>query len=309
MNISVAHPRLSESKVLETLVQMQTSVSDGRYLDFPSNRIKHLVRSSGRWIENEDWHFPQPFDLKTSIGVSQLRARFAEALNLWDLLSLENGGNCSKSLAEIFDREFSIHVRTCLDVDRRTAASAEFWHAIAFRVLPELTYWRWGHTIDGLKPNVGDGKNATLSKNAIDRYLLSNGPRSVYARLWWRAELFGGGALKIPGDLPDQFLERPLSIAVNGHLSRSALWCLLTNETKTPPALQNPEIAASCESSYIFKAVSSKKVTALLSELGRESFTQEISIFSPVETRDWVVSIADRLGLTHQRPDWDELYK
>ena len=308
MTPSASFPRLSKSKAMETLVQMQTDVETGRYLDFPSNRIKNLVRSSNRWIHNEDWYFPQPFDFNSSISVSQLRDQFSEALEFWDLLSAENGGNCNRNLAEVFDREFAIILHTCLGIDRRTAASEEFWHAIAFRVLPEVSYWRWGNTLKGLKAAAGDGSNPGISKKANNRYLRSNGPRSIYARLWWRAELFGNGALQIAGDLPDQFLERPLSIAINGHLSRSALWCLLTNDTKTPQALKNPELASSCASSDIYKAVGSDKVTALLSVLGRESFTQEISVFSPEQTRDWVVGIATRLGLTQQRPDWDKLY-
>jgi hypothetical protein len=286
---------------------MQTDVS-GRYIDFPANRVKNLVRTTNKWLENEDWNFPQPFDFRASVNTDELRERFSEAIAFWDVLATENGGNCTKTLGEIFDREFSVILHSVLEIDRRTAASAEFWHAIAFRVLPEISYWRWARTLEGVQANIDDGPNSSFSKKAVNRYLVSNGPRSIYSRLWWRAELFGHAALKIRGDLPDQFLERPLSIALNRNLSQSALWCLLTNKNIAVNARVSDELAAACASSAVYKSVNSTMVTALLSELGREAFTQEIGIFTLDETKEWVTSIANRLGLSHRRPDWDELY-
>ena len=95
-----------------------------------------------------------------------------------------------------FDRAAAGRVHECMDLSWAEAGSRDVWSFVALVALPDVTEWRWQHT---------------LPKRNRERWVASDLTRHTWARLWWQVTTFATApeALdRLNESELNQFLER-----------------------------------------------------------------------------------------------------
>jgi hypothetical protein len=95
-----------------------------------------------------------------------------------------------------FDRAAARRLRDSMDLSWAEAGSRDVWSFVALVALPDVTEWRWSHT---------------LPKRNRERWVASDLTRHTWARLWWQITAFEAApeALdRLNESELNQFLER-----------------------------------------------------------------------------------------------------
>lgn len=95
-----------------------------------------------------------------------------------------------------FDRAAARRIRESMDLSWAEAGSRDVWSFVALVALPDVTEWRWEHT---------------LPKRNRERWVASDLTRHTWARLWWQVTAFEAApeALdRLNESELNQFLER-----------------------------------------------------------------------------------------------------
>jgi hypothetical protein len=101
-----------------------------------------------------------------------------------------------------FDRAAASAITQSMDMAWSEAASRDVWSFTSLVLLPDVTEWRWAHT---------------LPKRNRERWVASDLTRHTWARLWWQAQTFADdpALLSVFNESElNQFLERR---SIGGH--------------------------------------------------------------------------------------------
>ena len=277
------YPLLAEHFAQKSFDEMLTEVSAR---DFPENRIYKLVNDDDQWVSLEDWSLPSLHDPSSVITPQELRKNCSRVIDLYDSIRHIQ----PSQIGSEFDAQCSTLLHDALPIDRSVAANPEFWLAVNFRVLPEIAFWRWPF---------GD----LSERNRKDR-LMDAGYRSVFARLWWRAEIFGPHLSEhLMGDIVDQLFERRRSIASNREIALLCIAALFSDEQIEPTVIANASDAGNGAVrndnvlTWTYKLKDCNRRLEFLSRVGQVSILHDFWGLSFEQKRSLLEKAAQEFGL------------
>lgn len=130
---------------------------------------------SGMPLQPSEAH---PGQVYAQVGGRATAAHIAQLRR--EVIEVANGFGCPQGVLTradrvSFDRAVADRVRAAVDVTWAEAGSREIWSFLALVVLPDVTEWRWAHT---------------LPDRNRERWVASDLTRHTWARLWWQVTSF-----------------------------------------------------------------------------------------------------------------------